>query len=163
MKVSSKWWCGVGFAAIVSSGFLSVSCGSADWDAETSSSAAEASVSTQKEFAEYWAEQRKRKGDDSAPQRSDEAEKEEATGRVEAPGSQKKEEMRGGQLASSTESLEGVDLSGDFPTAAKIEGREGFVRSPYNQKAVNVRGVESGLLVADPRFDLSERKFFIVP
>lgn len=59
--------------------------------------------------------------------------------------------------------LSGIDLRGDFPTAKWVEDWDGYVRSPYNNRFVNVKGVASGTLVADPRFDLSERKFFIVP
>lgn len=57
----------------------------------------------------------------------------------------------------------GIDLSGNFPTASPIKDWDGYVRSPYSNGFVDVRGVPSGTLVADPRFDLSERKFFIVP
>ena len=31
-------------------------------------------------------------------------------------------------------------------------GKEGFVFSPYNKKVVDVRGIPSGTLVADPMF-----------
>lgn len=55
-----------------------------------------------------------------------------------------------------------LDLKGDFPTARKAS-REGYVHSPYNDKKINVKDIPSGSLVADPRFPLGERKYFLVP
>lgn len=55
-----------------------------------------------------------------------------------------------------------LDLRGDFPTARKAS-REGYVHSPYNDKKINVKDIPSGSLVADPRFPLGERKYFVVP
>lgn len=51
----------------------------------------------------------------------------------------------------------------DYPFASKIPGKEGFVFSPYNKKVVDVRGIPSGTLVADPLFPASEKKYFRVP
>lgn len=50
-----------------------------------------------------------------------------------------------------------------IPTAKPIEGQPGFVFSPYNDKVVDVRGMPSGMLVADPTFPASEKKHFRVP
>ncbi|MCH7228377.1 hypothetical protein [Haloferula sp. A504] len=55
-----------------------------------------------------------------------------------------------------------LDLSGDFPTARKAD-RDGYVLSPYNDRKIKVEGIPSGSLVADPRFPLGDRKYFIVP
>ncbi|BCX49305.1 hypothetical protein HAHE_32130 [Haloferula helveola] len=54
-----------------------------------------------------------------------------------------------------------LDLRGDWPTAETMG--EGFVKSPYDGKKINVKGVTSGSLVADPRYGLEERKYFLVP
>lgn len=58
--------------------------------------------------------------------------------------------------------LSKLDLSGDFPTARKAD-QEGYVLSPYNDRKIKVEGIPSGSLVADPRFPLGERKYFLVP
>ena len=55
------------------------------------------------------------------------------------------------------------DTKPTYPVAKKAPGKEGFVLSPYNQKLVDVRGIESGKLVRDPTYDPSEKKFFRVP
>ena len=57
-----------------------------------------------------------------------------------------------------------LDLSGDFMTASWVPGKEGrIVFSPYSGRHVNVEGVQAGMLVADPRFPLESRKYFVVP
>ena len=53
--------------------------------------------------------------------------------------------------------------NGDYATATKVGAIDGYVNSPYNNRWVNVKGVPSGSLVADPRFPLEEKKFFRVP
>lgn len=49
------------------------------------------------------------------------------------------------------------------PTAKPVPGKDGFVFSPFNNKLIDVKEFKSGALVSDPRFQLSERKFFRVP
>ena len=49
------------------------------------------------------------------------------------------------------------------PTAKAVPGRQGFVFSPFNNQLIDVSDFKSGTLVSDPRFTLSERKFFRVP
>jgi len=49
------------------------------------------------------------------------------------------------------------------PVAATVEGRPGFVTSPFNGKIIDVRDVPSGTLVADPTFPSSEKKYFRIP
>ncbi len=56
-----------------------------------------------------------------------------------------------------------LDLRGNFPTARKVKDWEGYVHSPYDDAFINVKGISSGSLVADPRFPLEERKYFRVP
>ena len=51
----------------------------------------------------------------------------------------------------------------DYPFANKVPGKEGFVFSPYNNKVVDVRGIPTGTLVADPTYAASEKKYFRVP
>ncbi len=54
-------------------------------------------------------------------------------------------------------------LPGPRPTAIAVPGKPGFVFSPYNNKVIDVQGFNSGTLVADPTYPMSERKFFRVP
>lgn len=51
----------------------------------------------------------------------------------------------------------------DFPFASPVVGKEGFVLSPYNNKQIDVRGMQTGTLVRDPTYPEEERKFFRVP
>lgn len=51
----------------------------------------------------------------------------------------------------------------DVPIAVQVDGRPGFVLSPYNSKAVDVRDIPPGTLVADPTYPPEEKKFFRVP
>jgi hypothetical protein len=53
--------------------------------------------------------------------------------------------------------------SDSFPVAKPVPGKEGFVFSPFNNHLIDIKGFKSGTLVSDPRFQLSERKFFRVP
>lgn len=48
-------------------------------------------------------------------------------------------------------------------TAQPVPGKPGFVFSPFNNKVIDVRGMPSGTLVADPTYDASEKKHFRVP
>jgi hypothetical protein len=48
-------------------------------------------------------------------------------------------------------------------TGAAVPGKQGFVFSPYNNKVVDVQGIPSGTLVADPSYPVSENRFFRVP
>jgi hypothetical protein len=51
----------------------------------------------------------------------------------------------------------------EYPTAKALPDREGFVLSPYTNKIIDVRGLPSGTLVADPEFSTQDKKFFRVP
>ena len=51
----------------------------------------------------------------------------------------------------------------NHPTAAAVPGKPGFVFSPFNNKVVDVKGIPSGTLVADPQYPASEKKHFRVP
>ena len=53
--------------------------------------------------------------------------------------------------------------SKSIPTAKAVPGKDGFVFSPFNNHLIDVKGFKSGTLVSDPRFQLSDRKFFRVP
>lgn len=69
--------------------------------------------------------------------------------------------------SSSTDGFEYASVSvpagGSYPTAEAAEGFTGQVISPYNGEMVNVAGIPSGTLVADPRYPEEEEKFFRVP
>lgn len=51
----------------------------------------------------------------------------------------------------------------NHPVAAAVPGKPGFVFSPYNNKVVDVRGISSGTLVADPQYPAEDKKHFRVP
>jgi hypothetical protein len=44
-----------------------------------------------------------------------------------------------------------------------VPGKPGFVFSPFNNKLIDVQGIPSGRLVADPQYPASEKKYFRVP
>jgi hypothetical protein len=52
---------------------------------------------------------------------------------------------------------------GGIPTAASVPGRPGFVFSPFNNKIIDVKGIPSGTIVADPQFPKEAKKHFRVP
>lgn len=51
----------------------------------------------------------------------------------------------------------------NHPVAAAVPGKPGFVFSPFNNKVVDVRGISSGTLVADPQYPAADKKHFRVP
>lgn len=51
----------------------------------------------------------------------------------------------------------------NYPVAAAVPGKPGFVFSPFNNKVLDVRGIPSGTLVHDTHFPASEKKHFRVP
>lgn len=51
----------------------------------------------------------------------------------------------------------------DYPFAATVPGKEGFVFSPYNNKVIDVRDMPTGTLVQDPTYPAAEKKYFRVP
>ena len=51
----------------------------------------------------------------------------------------------------------------EYPIAVVLEGRPGFVTSPYNGKIVDLREIPAGTLVQDPSFPAAEKKYFRVP
>ena len=51
----------------------------------------------------------------------------------------------------------------EYEYATPVPGRPGFVLSPYNGKMIDVKGIPSGTLVADPAYPASEKKYFLVP
>jgi hypothetical protein len=52
---------------------------------------------------------------------------------------------------------------GDYPVGVPVPEKPGFVFSPYDNHVVDVRGIPKGTLVADPNFELDEKKYFRVP
>jgi len=121
-------------------------------------------------FSQWWDDRKKQKEQvaeaQSAPADSQpvaeapqaEPEKQKTVLPIVAWFDERKKNKKGGDV-----DLSNIDLSGDFPTARPVKDWSGFVHSPYDDRFIDVKGVPSGTLVADPRFDISERKFFIVP
>lgn len=56
-----------------------------------------------------------------------------------------------------------VEPKRDYPVAAKVPGKDGFVLSPYNSKVVDVRDIPTGTLVQDPTYPAADKKYFRVP
>ena len=52
---------------------------------------------------------------------------------------------------------------GTYPVAVAVDGRPGFVTSPFTGKIIEVNGVPSGTLIADPSCPAGEKKYFRVP
>lgn len=53
--------------------------------------------------------------------------------------------------------------TGGYPYAISIPNQKGYVRSPYNNRIVDVRGIPSNGLCADPSYPASDKKYFRVP
>ncbi len=51
----------------------------------------------------------------------------------------------------------------EHPVALAVPERPGFVYSPFNNRVLDVKGVPSGTLVADPQYPATEKKHFYVP
>lgn len=51
----------------------------------------------------------------------------------------------------------------EIPVARPVPGKPGMVFSPFNNKIIDVKGIPSGRLVADPTYPASEKKHFRVP
>jgi hypothetical protein len=51
----------------------------------------------------------------------------------------------------------------NVPIARAVPGKPGFVFSPFNNKLIDVQGIASGRLVADPQYPAGEKKYFRVP
>jgi hypothetical protein len=49
------------------------------------------------------------------------------------------------------------------PVAKAVPGKPGFVFSPFNNKIVDVTGIPSGNLIADPQYPEAEKKHFRAP
>lgn len=56
-----------------------------------------------------------------------------------------------------------AEKKSDIPVARPIPGKPGMVFSPFNNKPIDVKGIASGRLVADPTYPASEKKHFRVP
>lgn len=50
-----------------------------------------------------------------------------------------------------------------YPPAQAVPGKPGMVFSPHSNKIVDVNGLPSGTLLAEPEFPLEEKKYFRVP
>ncbi len=49
------------------------------------------------------------------------------------------------------------------PVAEALPGKPGFVKSPFNDQIIDVTGIPSGSLAADPTFPAKEKRYFRVP
>ena len=55
------------------------------------------------------------------------------------------------------------EAKAEIRVAKPVPGKPGFVFSPFNNKIIDVKGIPSGRLVADPTYPASEKKHFRVP
>jgi hypothetical protein len=55
------------------------------------------------------------------------------------------------------------ERTAEIQVARPVPGKPGFVFSPFNNKVIDVKGIPSGRLVADPTYPASEKKHFRVP
>ena len=55
------------------------------------------------------------------------------------------------------------DVKAEIRVAKPVPGKPGFVFSPFDNKIIDVKGIPSGRLVADPTYPASEKKHFRVP
>jgi hypothetical protein len=53
--------------------------------------------------------------------------------------------------------------TGPIPVARAVPGKPGYVFSPFNNRLIDVSGIPSGRLVADPQYPAREKKHFRVP
>lgn len=51
----------------------------------------------------------------------------------------------------------------EYPVAAQVDGKPGFVKSPYNDKVIDVTGIPPGTLVQDPTASGAGKNYFRVP
>jgi len=63
----------------------------------------------------------------------------------------------------STQSESPNSFNDGIPYGIAIPGKKGYVLSPYNNKAVDVKDIPESTLVMDPTFPASEKKYFRVP
>lgn len=47
--------------------------------------------------------------------------------------------------------------------AEPVDGKPGYVKSPFSGKIIDVKGIPAGRMVADPMYPASEKKYFRVP
>jgi hypothetical protein len=69
----------------------------------------------------------------------------------------------GGTNPDATPPKKPEDKKTALETARPVPGRPGFVFSPFNNKIIDVKGIPSGKVVADPTYPASEKKHFKVP
>lgn len=171
-------------AAAVAGGLLS-SCGSADFGgAATPTDPVAAAIKTRKEFEQYWSQRRAAKAKEDAaaakpvpvkpvanktPSESGSSTSVVQLRIEDVPRSSKKAALPvttwweyQGDVGSGEHDYHGP--SGvEFPKAKAVRGSRKYVISPYHGGYVKVAGVPGGVLVADPKYDLAERKFFMLP
>ncbi|MCW1916031.1 hypothetical protein OJ996_20755 [Luteolibacter sp. GHJ8] len=77
------------------------------------------------------------------------------------PGAQDK--PAGNPDADKTPPKKPEEAKAEIRVAKPVPGKPGFVFSPFNNKIIDVKGIPSGRLVADPTYPASEKKHFRVP
>lgn len=74
-----------------------------------------------------------------------------------------KEKPEGGNPTSDVPKPSNDPKPTSIPVARPVPGKPGMVFSPFNNKIIDVNGIPSGKLVADPTYPASEKKHFRVP
>ena len=103
-------------------------------------------------------EQKKKDEANQTPDRDTKPEGETPGGTTEQP---KNTEGSGGDGGSAPEKP--ATPAKEIPVARPVPGKPGMVFSPFNNKVIDVKGIPSGRLVADPTYPASEKKHFRVP
>ncbi len=84
------------------------------------------------------------------------------TADISSPGADTAENLTG-TAGNPPPPLSSPPAADGIPVAKAVEGKPGFVFSPYNDKVIDVREMSPGTLVADPNFPASEKKHFRLP
>lgn len=97
--------------------------------------------------------------------KEEEAAGREGTGTDESVTDRPKEKPEGGSTAGTSDTPKPSQETkpASIPVARPVPGKPGMVFSPFNNKIIDVKGIPSGKLVADPTFPASEKKHFRVP
>ena len=69
----------------------------------------------------------------------------------------------GGEVGGPTTEGTGEEPVANYPVAKPVEGKPGFVISPFNGKVVDVSGIDPGVVVVDPNFPEDDKRYFKVP
>lgn len=141
----------IGFAALSGAALVSCVPYPEHRDGRAGPSQQQATVTTPEQQALDKQRQEKKKRDEQAKKEAEALNKSPESGNV----------SEGGGEATQPKPKPKLEKK-DYPFASKIEGKVGFVLSPYTSSMVDVRDIPAGTLVEDPT-QKGEKKLFRVP